>query len=159
MIHRRVLQKCDTKCCTPRLTNNTLQFLRYPFSNFSPLSFQLRLFFFKSIVREISRLAPLSCIHAIPCVKELKTLREEVRKRVSKKLESVFGINVGYNTLCHISKVLAGESFDISYIEEQLTAGDLVYFKYAPVVSVNAERSFSRYKKCAFRQQAFPNFR
>jgi hypothetical protein len=53
---------------------------------------------------------------------------------------------VGYNTLCHISKVPAGESFDISCIEEELTAGDLVYFKYALVVSVNVERSFSRYK-------------
>ena len=62
-----------------------------------------------------------------------------------KKLESVLGRNVGYNTLCHISKVLAGESFDISSIEE-LTASDLVYFKYAPVVSVDVERSFFRYK-------------
>ena len=61
------------------------------------------------------------------------------------KLESVLGRNMEYNTLCHISKVLAGESFDISCIEEELTAGDLVYFKYTPVVSVDVERSFSRY--------------
>jgi len=47
-----------------------------------------------------------------------------------KKLESVLGRNVGYNTLCHTSKVLAGESFDIPCIEEELTAGDLMYFKY-----------------------------
>jgi hypothetical protein len=53
---------------------------------------------------------------------------------------------VGYNTLCHISKVLAGESFDISSIEEELTAGDLVYIKYAPVVSPDVERSVSQYK-------------
>jgi hypothetical protein len=69
---------------------------------------------------------------------ELKTGRGEVRRRVSKKLESVLGRNVGYNTLCHISKVLVGE--------EELTASDLVYFKYATVVSVDVERSFSRYK-------------
>ena len=52
---------------------------------------------------------------------------------------------MGYNTLCHISNVLASESFDISCIEEELTAGDLVYFKYNPVVSVDVERSFSLY--------------
>ena len=48
--------------------------------------------------------------------------------------------------MCHISKVLAGESFDISCIEEELTAGNLVYFKYVPVVSVDVERSISQYK-------------
>jgi hypothetical protein len=52
---------------------------------------------------------------------ELKTGKGEVRRRVSKKLEGVLGRNVRYNTLCHISKVLAGESFDISCIEEELT--------------------------------------
>ena len=62
-----------------------------------------------------------------------------------KKLESVLGRNIGYNTLGHIFEVLDSESFDISCIEE-LTAGDLVYFKYAPVVSMDVERSFSRYK-------------
>ena len=67
-------------------------------------------------------------------------------KRVSKKIESVLGIHMGCNILCHISKVLAGESFDIFCIEEELTAGDLLYFQYAPVVSVDVERSFSRYK-------------
>jgi hypothetical protein len=72
----------------------------------------------------------------------LKTGRGEVKRRVSKKLESVLGRNMGYNTLCHISKVLASESFDISCIEE-LTASDLVYFMYALVVPVDVERSFS----------------
>ena len=62
---------------------------------------------------------------------ELKTGRRKVKRRVSKKLESVLGRNVGYNTLCYISKVLTGESFDIFCIDEELTAGDLVNFKYA----------------------------
>ena len=78
----------------------------------------------------------------------LKTLREEVRKRVSKKLESVLGKNVGYNTLCHKSKVLAGESLDISCIKEELTAGDSVYFKYALVVSVDVEGVSPDTKMC-----------
>ena len=54
--------------------------------------------------------------------------------------------------------MLAGESIDNSCTEEELTASDLVYFKYAPVVSADVERSFSWYKKCVFRQQALPNF-
>jgi hypothetical protein len=65
---------------------------------------------------------------------------------------------VGYNTLYHISKVLAGESYDISCIEEELTAGDLVCFKYAPVVSVDVERSFSRYKNVLSDNRRFLTF-
>jgi hypothetical protein len=42
--------------------------------------------------------------------------------------------------------VLTGESFDTSCIEEELTAADLVHFKYAPIVSTDVERSFSKYK-------------
>lgn len=76
----------------------------------------------------------------------LKNVGGEVGRRILKKVESVLGKNSGYKTLCDISKVLTGESFDISCIEQELTAGDFVYFKYAPVVSADVERSFSRYK-------------
>ena len=77
---------------------------------------------------------------------DLKSVGGEVGRRVSKKVESVLDKNSGYKTLCHISQVLTGEAFDTSCIEEDLTASDLAYFKYAPVVSADVERSFSQYK-------------
>jgi hypothetical protein len=42
-----------------------------------------------------------------------------------------------------ISRVLMGE---FSITEIKLTSSDLVYFKYAPIASVDVERSFSKYK-------------
>ena len=54
--------------------------------------------------------------------------------------------NSSYETLCSISRILSGESFSTFSIEEELTASDLVHFKCAPIVSADAERSFSKHK-------------
>ncbi|PNF17918.1 hypothetical protein B7P43_G02195 [Cryptotermes secundus] len=52
----------------------------------------------------------------------------------------------GYGTLCSVSRILTGECFSAFSTEEELTASDLVHFKYAPTVSADVERSFSKYK-------------
>jgi hypothetical protein len=73
------------------------------------------------------------------------TRHSDIGKMVSRKMKSVLDKNSGYETLCSISRILTGESFSTLNIEE-LTASDLVHFKYAPIVSADVERSFSKYK-------------
>lgn len=66
---------------------------------------------------------------------------------VLKKLENVLIKNQGLNSLKQISKIITGgESMNLSSIAEDLTCNDLVFFKYAPITSVDVERSFSAYK-------------
>ncbi|PNF19043.1 hypothetical protein B7P43_G11713 [Cryptotermes secundus] len=77
---------------------------------------------------------------------DLEKVSGDIGKMVSRKMKSVLDKNLGYETLCSISQILSGESFSAFSIEEELTASDLVHFKYAPVVSADVERSFSKYK-------------
>jgi len=67
-------------------------------------------------------------------------------KAVVQKLNYVLDKNHGYKGLLIISKILSGEVEDIEGLPEDLTSNDLVYFMYAPMTSVDAERSFSVYK-------------
>ena len=62
-------------------------------------------------------------------------------KSVVEKLKKVTEKNKGFNTLRIISNILNG-------IDEfgDLNASEMVYFKYAPITSVDVERSFSQYK-------------
>ena len=77
---------------------------------------------------------------------DLEKVSGDIGKMVSRKMKSVLDKNSGYETLCSISRILSGESFSAFSIEEELTASDLVHFKYAPIVSADVERSFSKYK-------------
>jgi len=55
--------------------------------------------------------------------------------------------NNGYKVLKNISAILDGEkTTSRNGIPEDLTLNDLVHFKYAPITSVDVERSFSSYK-------------
>jgi hypothetical protein len=54
--------------------------------------------------------------------------------------------NPGYSTLCKVSDILWGNEAELDGNERELSANDLTVFKYAPVTSCDAERSFSRYK-------------
>ncbi|KAL4125851.1 hypothetical protein QTP88_010091 [Uroleucon formosanum] len=66
---------------------------------------------------------------------------------VSKKLDQVLIKNKGLNSLKQICKIITGgESMDLRSIAEDLTCNDLSFFKYAPITSVDVERSFSAYK-------------
>jgi len=54
--------------------------------------------------------------------------------------------NEGYKLMVKISNILSGDQESFEGLPEDLTLNDLVYFKYAPITSVNVERSFSIYK-------------
>jgi len=45
-----------------------------------------------------------------------------------------------------ISKILSGEETSIARIPKILSLGNLAYFKYAPINSVDVQRSFSMFK-------------
>lgn len=53
--------------------------------------------------------------------------------------------NNGYKTLNIISKILNGEITSMDGLPEDLKANELLFFKYAPLTSVDVERSFSTY--------------
>ncbi|KAF2888998.1 hypothetical protein ILUMI_17175 [Ignelater luminosus] len=79
-------------------------------------------------------------------VSDLKGARGKMEKAVTKKVESVLGKNKGDETMCTIAKVLSGENFSVNFSDElELTPSDIPYFKYAPVVLVEVEMSFSMY--------------
>lgn len=68
--------------------------------------------------------------------------------KLKKKLKYVLYKNNGYNIICNISKVLSGKEDNIKNLDlpEDMTANDLLYFKYAPLTSADVERSFSMLK-------------
>ncbi|KAL4112216.1 hypothetical protein QTP88_016047 [Uroleucon formosanum] len=69
-----------------------------------------------------------------------------VEKMVREKMNDVLEKNEGYQTLAQISKILTGEETLMVRIPENLSLGDFAYFKYAPINSVEVERSFSMFK-------------
>ena len=48
--------------------------------------------------------------------------------------------------MSNISKIIAGDKPSTEGFPGDLCTQDFLYFKYAPIVSVEVERSFSRYK-------------
>jgi len=69
-----------------------------------------------------------------------------VGKLVLRKLDDVLAKNNGYKPLSIISKILNGEITSMDGLPEDLKANELLFFKYAPLTSVDVERSFSTYK-------------
>ncbi|KAL4141628.1 hypothetical protein QTP88_004236 [Uroleucon formosanum] len=71
-------------------------------------------------------------------------------KPVLTKLQTVFEKNNGLGVLEKISKILDGEDsselIDFSKFPDDYSSDDIVYFKYAPITSVDDERSFSAFK-------------
>jgi hypothetical protein len=61
------------------------------------------------------------------------------------KLKKVIEKNKGFNTLRIISNILNDTEENIDELGD-LNASEMVYFKYAPITSVDVERSFSQYK-------------
>ncbi|KAL4143890.1 hypothetical protein QTP88_006144 [Uroleucon formosanum] len=71
-------------------------------------------------------------------------------KPVLTKLQTVFEKNNGLGVLEKISKILDGEDsselIDFSKFPDDYSSDDIVYFKYAPITSVDVERSYSAFK-------------
>lgn len=78
---------------------------------------------------------------------ELNSAPGEVAKKVVEKFNYILQKNVGYHTLQHIANILSGKrESKLSDIKETLSLEEIANFKYAPVTSVDVERSFSEYK-------------
>jgi hypothetical protein len=61
-------------------------------------------------------------------------------------LKAVLEKNTGFQTMLTISKILNGEEASKECFPDDLSAEDLAHFKFAPITSVDVERSFSKYK-------------
>lgn len=70
----------------------------------------------------------------------------EIGAAINKKMENVLNKNKGLKILQNISKIINGEKSDENTIPEDIMTDDISHFKYAPVSSVEVERSFSTYK-------------
>lgn len=68
----------------------------------------------------------------------------EVAKLILEKCNRVFSKNNGWVELQKINSIHNGTALNINV--EQYNLNDLVYMKYAPITSVDVERSFSMYK-------------
>ena len=58
----------------------------------------------------------------------------------------VLSKNPGYSQIRNICGILSGEISNDNEGIEELTPEDISCFKYAPIVSCDVERSFSKYK-------------
>jgi len=85
-------------------------------------------------------------ISIVKIVKEkLQSPQGEKGKAIYKKLENVLSKNKGFEIIEQISNILEGIDNSLENLED-LNVNDLKYYKFAPVTSVDVERSFSRYK-------------
>ncbi|XP_040068526.1 uncharacterized protein LOC120841655 [Ixodes scapularis] len=81
-------------------------------------------------------------------ISKVQELVDDVRAgpaavQVRSKLQSVLSKNSGFSVLKEVSKVLSGEH---SRVPEGVEALNISKHKYAPLTSVDVERSFSAYK-------------
>lgn len=66
---------------------------------------------------------------------------------VQEKMNDVLQKNKGYQTLAWILNILSGDQTSMVGIHENLSFGDLTYFKYAPINSVDFQLSVSMFKE------------
>jgi hypothetical protein len=65
---------------------------------------------------------------------------------INEKFKNVLAKNKGFEFIQQISNILIDEKTVIEGLPEELSIQDFIYFKYAPITSVDVERSFSIYK-------------
>ncbi|KAE9542417.1 hypothetical protein AGLY_003278 [Aphis glycines] len=121
---------------TPHIKND----LVYIKSNFSSLTTSIT----KLQTERISLADSIEIIDNVSVA--MKRLTGTTGKNICTKMENIFKKNVGLAMLKKIKNILNGELIDINDLPEDLDINDLTYFKYAPITSVNVERSFSAYK-------------
>ncbi|KAL4143045.1 hypothetical protein QTP88_005420 [Uroleucon formosanum] len=72
--------------------------------------------------------------------------RNKIGQTIATKMENVILKNNRFKIVTNISEMLDGEGARGEDIPGDLTTDDMTYFKYAPITSVDVERSFSSYK-------------
>jgi len=65
---------------------------------------------------------------------------------INEKFKNVLAKNKGFEFIQQISNILIDETTVIDGLPDELSIQDFIYFKYAPITSVDVERSFSIYK-------------
>jgi hypothetical protein len=92
----------------------------------------------------------LSLHHLIKIVQDVENKIQQAGNRVGQdiknKLKSVLDKNTGFKTMTTISKILNGEKVSNQNFSDDLNNSDIAYFQFAPITSVDVERSFSKYK-------------
>jgi len=68
----------------------------------------------------------------------------KVGKEIYDKFQNVIEKNKEFKTLVQILKIHSGEVDTMEGIEADLKVEDLAFSKYAPIILVDVERSFSR---------------
>lgn len=101
-------------------------------------------FLSKSIEKLETRGLPLvESIETVATAKlKIDSVVGKAAQSIKRKIETVLSKNTGYNELSKISEILKGECQNITITD----TSNIKYFKFAPVVSVETERSFSLYK-------------
>lgn len=84
-------------------------------------------------------------------IQKISAVQGEIGVRVNTKLQSVILKNKGFSVIKDISDVLSGEN---NNSQLKYTAEQIMNFKFAPITSVDVERTFSIYKNmlCSNRQ-------
>lgn len=92
----------------------------------------------------------LSLQHSIKIVQDVENKIQQAENRVGqdikKKLKSILNKNTGIKTMTTISKILNGENVLNQNFPDDLNNSDIAHFQFAPITSVDVERSFSKYK-------------
>ncbi|KAF0746556.1 Uncharacterized protein FWK35_00032030 [Aphis craccivora] len=79
-------------------------------------------------------------------VKKISETPGSIGKSINTKLNTILKKNTAYGLLKNIKDIISGTCESISNMDQNITVTDIPYFKYAPVSSVDVERSFSTYK-------------
>jgi len=79
-------------------------------------------------------------------IEKLKEIKVPKGVIIYNKLKQIIEKNEGFQTLSKISKIMSGEETITDGLPEDLQVNDFIHFKYAPISSVDVERSFSVYK-------------
>jgi len=79
-------------------------------------------------------------------VKKISETPGSIGKLINNKLNTVLKKNTAYGLLKNIKDIISGTRESIPNMDQNITVTDIPYFKYAPVSSVDVERSFSTYK-------------
>ena len=115
-----------------------LAFLR---AHFSFLPAKLKLF-------ETSCESLSNTLQLLESVKShLQAVPGEIGTKVQRKFEQVTKKNPDLGVLQNVNKILQGQSIPPSELPEDLGSESIPYYKFAPLVSVEVERTFSSYKE------------
>jgi len=79
-------------------------------------------------------------------IKQLERVPGEIGVLTNSKLKNVLEKNTGFNIVMSIRDILLNKTPNNNYSEIEYTPKEIMCMKYAPVTSVDVERSFSRYK-------------